>query len=532
MAILQCDRSNIRRWIGLTFFIFLYGLTTLSGITATTAQDGASRRLASEKSLGSVDLTTYDPKKPTFWISPDGRHVAWLVEKGIAIDGQVQTYEYGIKEGTFSFSPDSQRTGYVANATGLKGGGSEVLVIDGKQQTTGYSSIRPGPVFSPDSKHVASIARLRASSFDQTLLIDGRESEERHENYNWELTFTPDSKRVVYAVEIDDKYRMREDSVDGSEPRIERMHGPAILIGNFFHGPQGQVGYIASADEKQFVVYNGKDDGHRFEEIDARSIVISDDGKHIAYVGEPSGFADAAVIGGKLGKTYDGFEDIIKGSLGLSPDGSRGGYAVKSSGKHYVFVDGRPGKMYANVSGPFFSPDSKHVSYHAVNGNKLLLVVNGKEGSSYDDLGVPVFSPDGKSLACWVELGGRQWMVVSGQKHKAYDSVGTPHFSPDSQRLAYLAEAGGKRLLVENGKAGKPYDDLDGNLYFSPDSRHLAAVLGEDGKQFVVVNGSEGPRYDKIVTIAGGKIHFGPEGLLHYMATKGNEIFLVEETLQ
>jgi len=278
-----------------------FGLAWL-GIAVATAEDGVPRRMATEKSLGKADLSKFDPQKPTFWISPDGRHIACLIEKGIAIDGRAKTYEYGVKEETFTFSPDSQRTGYVAKAGGM-GSRNEVLVIDGKQEKVGYSSVRPGPVFSPDSKHVASIVRLAASSFDQTTLIDGRESQERYEGTNWELTYTPDSQRVIYAVEIDDKYRMREDSVDGSEPRIERMHGPATLIGNFFYGPQGQVGYIASADEHQFVVYEGKDDGHRFKEVDRSSIVISEDGKQIAYVGEPASFADAAVIGGKLGKT-------------------------------------------------------------------------------------------------------------------------------------------------------------------------------------------------------------------------------------
>lgn len=502
------------------------------GIAAATAQDGPPRRVATEKSLGKADLSKYDPQRPAFWISPDGRRIACLVEKGIAIDGKAKTYEYGVKDETFTFSPDSQRTGYVAKVGGM-GGRNEVLVIDGKQQKVGYSSIRPGPVFSPDSKHVASIARLSASSFDQTMLIDGRESEERYEGTNWELAYTPDSKRVIYAVEIDDKFRMREDSVDGSEPRIERMHGPATLIGNFFYGPQGQVGYIASADEHQFVVYEGKDDGHRFKEVDRRSIVISGDGKQIAYVGEPATFASAPVIGGELGKTYQGLEgDIIDRSLSISPDGKRSAYSIKSSSKHCVVVDGKPGKVYSRVGGAVFSPDSKYAVYQAISNNKLMLVLDGREGAGYDKLGMPEFNPQSDTLAYWAEAGGRQFMVINGKKQKPYDNVGTPVFSPDGKRLAFLAEAGGKWLLVENGKEGKTYDDIDGNLYFSPDSRHLATVFSEGDQQVVVVNGSEGPRFDTIVTIAGGEIHFDGEGRMHYLATRGDEIILVEETLE
>ena len=514
------------------------------------SQEGISpKRKATEKSLGEYDLSKYDPKKPTFWISPDGRRVAYLTETGIVIDGEAKDYGVRppnhpprVKPESFSFSPDSKRTGYVALIAG-KGGGNEAVVLDGKEGTKGYSSIRPGPVFSPDSQHYACICRLSASSFANVTLIDGREGREQHDNFAWELTFTPDSQRVVYGVRIGENYRMREESLDGSQ-RIERQHGPARLIGNFFHGPAGQVGYIAREGEKQFVFYDGKEDTNRFDEI--QQLIVSDDGKHVAYIAEPSGFDDVAVIDGKPGKVYGGFDSISKGSLRLSPDGSRAGYSVQKSREAYVVLDGKDEKAYVGVMGLVFSPDNKRVAYTAIAGNKKwLTVIDGKEGAAYDALGTPGFSPDSKSVVMGAKLGNREFILLNGQPQingiaqKGYQQTSGPQFSPDGQRLVYLAKAGGKWLVVDSGKEQKPYDGIDAEIYFSADSRHLATLVYEGDEEMVVVDGLEGKRYDMVVTFAGGEVHFdaatpGASGgtAFHYLAARGNELLLVEETIQ
>lgn len=505
------------------------------GILSLPADSHAQspKRVATEKVIGTVDLTKFDPKKrkPTFWISPDGRRAAWLTEKGITIDGQSKEYPYGVNPDSFSFSPDSKRTGYVAIGVGERR--NEVVVLDGKEATKGYSSVRPGPVFSPDSQHYACVCRLAASSFANVLVIDGREGMEQNDNFSWELTFTSDSRRVIYAVRVGENYRMREESLDG-EARIERQHGPVTLIGNFFYGPAGQVGYFGREGEQQLVFYNGKDDGQRFKEVKPREISLSADGNQIAYIGEPTSFADQAVVNGKPGKAYGGLDgDIIEGSLEISPDGRRYGYSIKNFSKRFVIIDGQPGKIYPNVGGPIFSPDSKRYAYQAANANKkLMMVVDGQEGAAYDDIGLPEFSPDSKQVAYWAEAAGKQFMVVGGQKQKAYDNVGVPHYSPDGKRLLYLAETGDKWLLVDNGKEGKAYEDIDGRIFFGPDGQRVATVFGGGGKEFVVIDGLEGNQYDTIVTDFGGKLHFDAADRLHYHATKGDQLLLVEETIQ
>jgi len=505
--------------------ILLASLASLAG-GVLAAQEKAPQRTVTEKSLGKVDLSNYDKKEPTFWVSPNGKHAAWLVAKNkIAIDGQVKEYTKDLSDNSFRFSPDGEHWGY---AVYIPDKGATV-VVDGVEEKTGYNQILFSPFFSPDGKHVAYFASQYAGGLHEYLVLDGKASQPLDDS-NRVIYFTPDSKRLMFGMKVGDKKVFRTQTIDGKEPPSDLTLN-AVTLNTVFFGPGGQIGYIGKAGEDQsFVFYDGKEDGLKFDEI-KREIAFSDDGKHIAYIAEPGSFDDVAVIGGKASKVYGGFDDIIPGTLALSPNGSRSAYSVKKSREQFVVLDGKDSKPYPRVGGAVFSPDSKHVAYQASSKGKLFNVVDGREGQPYDKLGMPQFSPDSATVAYWAEAGGKQFIVVNGQKQKAYDSVGTPVFAPNSKRLVYLAQSGGKWLLVDGGKEGTGYDEIDGALYFSGDGQRLATIFGSGDEQTVVVDGTEGKRYDSIVTIAGGRLHFAKGDKLHYLATKGDELLLVEETI-
>ena len=150
---------------------------------ATAAEVKTFKRVVTEKSLGSIgdlDLSKRDNNKPSFFVSPDGRRFAYLIEKqGIVIDGQEymypDMYQGGVKEGTFRFSPDSRHTAYVAYV----GEQGETLVLDGVPEKKGWNFIdHKGAVFSRDSQHIAYIARRYAGGdVEYALMIDGKERE-------------------------------------------------------------------------------------------------------------------------------------------------------------------------------------------------------------------------------------------------------------------------------------------------------------------------------------------------------------------
>lgn len=66
----------------------------------------------------------------------------------------------------------------------------------------------------------------------------------------------------------------------------------------------------------------------------------------------------------------------------------------------------------------------------------------------------------------------------------------------------------------------------------SPDNKRVAYVAKVGDKWFVVVDGEEGDQYDAIVGFGGGRIIFDSADNLHYLAMKGNKIYLVEETIK
>lgn len=502
------------------------------------AASTAFKRVATEKSLGSIgdcDLTKYSRNKPHFFISPDGRRFAYLIEKkGIVIDGKEHMFPHmyrgGVKEGTFRFSPDSQHTVFVAWVDKQE----ETLFYDAVPENVGWNFIdHKGAVFSPDSQHIAYIARRYVGGgVEYALKIDGEEREVFKESPAWSLTFTPDNRGVVWGESVDNKYQMRETSVDGSEPRLERKHGPALLTMNFFYGGGGQLGYIAKdSDNKFFVVYDGQEHPLRFKEL--KSVLLSADGKHLAYVAEPETFRNVVVKDGQPSKVLGGLDaDYVKESLILSPDGKRWAYAIKQRNDRLAVIDGKEGKAYRDIAKLAFSPDSQHVAYRAALNNKLLIVVDGREGPGYDELGPPIFSPDGKSIAYGIGVGTQKFMVSNGQKQLPYADVSDPLFAPRGTRLVYQGKLdSGEWLINDSGREGKPYESIEDQMYFSEDGQRLAAVVVDGDKEMVVVDGVEGNRYDTVVTLGGGHINFTGASQLHYLAAKDGQMFLVEESI-
>ncbi len=86
---------------------------------------------------------------------------------------------------------------------------------------------------------------------------------------------------------------------------------------------------------------------------------------------------------------YIGHVDIApqdQRSLALSPDGKHVAYIHKSGKKCFVAYDGKEGINYNNIidGSLTFSPDSGHLAYIAEADNEWFVVIDGKEGFHYD----------------------------------------------------------------------------------------------------------------------------------------------------
>lgn len=541
------------------------------------------QRTATENLLSVIDSS--QRAQTSLQTSPDGRHVMYISPAGkkesVVVDGK--------KEETFDsipsflyFSPNSKRIAYVAEPSFLK----SVVVVDGKTGSQ-YDSVAP-PSFSPNSKRLAYVAKNYGQS--AKVVVDGNEStpyesvdtlslvyspDSQHiayaasEHNKWfvvregkeeepytklgnYLHFSPDSQHLAYSASIDDQWSV---IIDGKrEGRYDQR------IDFILFSPDSQhYAYIAHSGNRAFVVLDGKTQTP-YNGVGPFPI-FSADSQHLVYTaGEDFGSLGAKsflVVDGKEGKPYNGIR-----LLGLSQNADR------------FIYEARLGDKVIETYTPPPTPQGQHTPIPAVPMIPInVVVVDGKELGPYHlmeigNLGtanisdlriinfanllslyavIPV-SPDGKRFAFaaredYVKL-QPQFMVLDGVEDKRYDEIifFSSLFSPDSKHFVYAARRGNQQFIVLNGLEGKPYDRiLRGSTVFSPDSRHVVYVAQSERYQFVVVDNIEGNSYDEIYVAehrTGGfidtrkKIIFDSTDTFHYLARRGNEIYLVEERIK
>lgn len=111
--------------------------------------------------------------------------------------------------------------------------------------------------------------------------------------------------------------------------------------------------------------------------------------------------------------------------------------------------------------------------------------------------------------------------------------------SPDNKRIAYSTQEGvtraisNKWLVVVDGKEEKKYNGIGkAPLCFSTDGKRIAYAARRGNNHVVVVDWQEGKEYDGIVTMGGSKIVWDSPEQLHYLAQKGDAIYLVGERIE
>src|SRR5229473_199760 len=210
----------------------------------------------------------------------------------------------------------------------------------------------------------------------------------------------------------------------------------------------------------------------------------------------------------------------------------RHAYAGRRGKTSLMFIDGKEGPEFADISPPYFSPDGKRLAYWAKRQTKKgtggsevyviseLIVADGKEGPEFDDVGPPVFSPDSMHLAYWAKGKKKEHvLIVDGQPRFEFEELlAGPEFSPDGQHIAYVDWSNGGFLGTLDGKSvaeskAPGYHTLSLGKYFaeqitfSADSQRLAYVVVSGGENYwegatkrakrrVVVDGHEHNLYD------------------------------------
>jgi len=378
-------------------------------------------------------------------------------------------------------SPDSQHIAGVARKDK-----KFCIVYDGKVQKAYDLILKDTPVFSPDSRHYAYVAKKGTKWF---VVQDGHE----HEGYDAVSIpqYSPDSKRTAYVAEQGGKMMAVIDGV--KQTRYDIVPAKTNIR---FSPDSKSVAYSAVKGKKMMVVLNGKEQ-KLYNKVSYTT--FSADSRHLVYVAYPTESENKQMI------VMDGVEGPIYEKIGVyafSPDSNRFAYSAKKDGKGFMVVDGKEGPRFKDVAAPFFRPDSKQVTYLAEDNGKFLMVVDGAKGQRYDMIRQFSYSPDSAHYLMTVKKGSKWTAIIDGKEGPLYeDIVYNPYdspFSPDSKHYAYTVKKGEKFAWALDGNVGPFYDVVYPVPLFSPDSKHFV-YMAQKGKKWVVVkDGKESREYDQV----------------------------------
>ncbi len=256
--------------------------------------------------------------------------------------------------------------------------------------------------------------------------------------------------------------------------------------------------------------------GRAYREINESKVVISPNGRRVAYIAG-KGYRDhVLVLDGRESRPYRSID-----GLAFSPDSRRFAYfGRETDGGWHVIIDGKRHGPYDSgnyaLTGDVtdegarlpavFTHDSRHTAYAAARdvGRKRewFLVIDGEEGPAYDEpsdtpnIVIATDSPEPR-VACTLGRDGRDLVVHNGVETRAHDAVRWPAMSPDGTRLAYFARDGEQGAVYLDGAVVADCDGTDPRfMIFSPDGQRFACIVRRGETWTAIVDGEPGAEYD------------------------------------
>jgi WD40-like Beta Propeller Repeat len=239
------------------------------GRTAYAARRGASWQLVVDRREHS--LPTGGARDLVF--SADGARLAYVTEgdgdRAVVDDVPGQPYA---RIAGLVFSPDSQRTAYVAvTPNGKK------AIVDGVDGPVYYDV--GAPVFSPDSTRVAYVAQRDGRA---RVVVNGSEDGAYDAIGGNKPVFSPDSAHLAYVARTGNRSVV---IFDGRE----RASHPDIRGSVVFSADSRHVAYVVRRDEQELVAVDGRPYEPAYA-VDDRTLVLSADGRHVAYAAWKGGW--------------------------------------------------------------------------------------------------------------------------------------------------------------------------------------------------------------------------------------------------
>lgn len=320
----------------------------------------------------------------------------------------------------------------------------------------------------------------------------------------------------------------------------------------------------AEADGKrQRAVFDGQP-GPWHDGILAGTLAVSAGGQRFAY-GAGKGKKRFVVLDGVAQRSCDG---IREGTPVFSPDGRRAAWGELRGGFWTMVTDGRAGWMFDEIWPPLFSPDGQHLAYVARTGPRKFAVLDSLPQQPYDDVLVPTLSfdgPGGRLTYAAVDRGKRALVRDGGPaaaasaprpRHRieprlvggvtvglsvvrdsipgpVYDQIAGTAYGPDSARFAYVARRGPDWFAVVDGRPGTSHPRIFGNsLAFTADGRHVLFASRSGGRSYAVAGDRPGAPYHLLFAEDDRPIAIDSAGAFHYLALRGDSVFVVEERIR
>ena len=322
-------------------------------------------------------------------------------------------------------SPDGKHIAYIAR----RGKDERCVLLDGVEGNWyGFNIL--APVFSSDSQHLAYGARTKQGHW--VLVVDGKEIPGEEDAIVISTTFSPDSQHCAVVLRVKGQYCVQIDGVRGKAyDCIEQFSYTALGKPRFMAKTGNRWALITGDEERELPGYAG-------------GLVISDDGKHLAYLSGPP-LQTAVVTDGITGPTY---KIIERGTLAINCDGhSR--YLALTAKDSVAVIDGKETAMGKYFSSPIISPDGKRQARQEIIDYQVKIVTDGVDGTLYNCVSTPVFSPDSRHLAYFADQGDRTMLVIDGQEGKGYEALIAPRLNSLHRKLFQIL-SGGADLFVND----------------------------------------------------------------------------------
>jgi Tol biopolymer transport system component len=251
------------------------------------------------------------------------------------------------------------------------------------------------PYFAPKGKMMAYKAQTGPT---WAMVVDGKPQDSYPDV--GEPHFSDDGKGIAYRAGTSGKYNI---IINGKKSSMEYQS-----VSDPSWSPDNKTVTFVVTDEKgEYIVY-----GEQKTETYSRVYppVFSADGTHMAFGARSTNGKYMVVMDDKSGPAE--FEAI--GTMVISPDGKHVAFAGQWNFRWSCVVDHGRGSPHDVVNTPVWSPDSKKVAYAGQTMGKWFWEINYRRDDGYDEvLSAPVFSSDGKRAACGVRRGNDLlWRVV------------------------------------------------------------------------------------------------------------------------